>query len=466
MKHLNIKLIILVKKNYNNIFNTIIIIMNTIKNSSNSSLDKYSFIKYVDMKREKYIKYKNILESKLNQIGGNQNTIEIKKIQEALLAIKFKINAIENGRKNTILDPYNKLKPLIDNINSKIEGIDKEINGIAEISDLESKLLVNRINEIDILIDKTAADYKGVYANSTVQFVKEKLDPEVYTGLISKYINDTTAMVDDLRTKIGGAGSNLVDNEDIKSNIDAIEEKIRAYDEKMVYITGGEGADGQHIEGILEKIKVYLEQMESLYLGTKDAPAGFKLLDTTITNYTDNAIHYFSDGGDKFLKNPNKKGEEPAKDKVIVRPESTDTTNEFQYYREAVDKVQAEGGNEDEKTKALLQTNFIEVPNSSKTKYFKLEGGGDDITIKPEIFTTELKKTQVNKELVNLHNAWLDKVTAIRNEDAAIVDYERTKTELIEKKSDLDKLLFKSVTIKDLLPSDLQDKLTKLEKVN
>lgn len=439
--------------------------MNTIKNSSKSSLDKYSFIKYVDMKREKYVKYKNILESKLNQIGGNQNTIEIKKIQEALLGIKFKINAIENGRKNTILDPYNKLKPLIDNINSKIEGIDKEINGIAEISDLESKLLVNRINEIDILIDKTAADYKGVYANSTVQFVKEKLDPEVYTGLISKYIHDTTAMVEDLKTKIGGSGSNLVDNEEIKNNIDAIEEKIRAYNEKMIYITGGDGPEG-HIEGILEKIKVYLEQMESLYLGTKDASSDYKLLDTTFENYTDYNINYFSDGGDKFLKNPNKKGEEPAKDKVIVRPESSDTTNEFQYYREAVDEVQSKGGDEDEKTKELLQTNFIELPNATKTKYFKLEGGGGDIEIKPEIFTTELKKTEINKELVKLHNAWLEKVTAIRNEDAAILDYERIKTELIEKKVVLDKLLFKSVTIKDLLTSDLQDKLSKLEKVN
>ena len=468
-------------KNYNNIFNTIIIIMNTIKNSFKSSNDKYSFIKYLDMKKEKYVKYKNILQLKLNQSGGD-NIIDIKNIQEALLAIKSKINAIDQGKKNTILEPYSKLKPLIDNINEKIKKIETDINGIAEISDLESKSLVNRINEINILIDKTALDYQGVTANSNVQFVKEKIDPEVYTGLISKYIFDTSKLVDDLKTKIGG-GDNLVNNAEIKNNINAIDEKIKSYSDTMVYINGGTDEKNEKHEGILKQIKIYLAQMESLYLGELNAGelnAGelnldpnsddsnsdeskpdkfkFKLIDTTLLNYTDNKVHYFSDGSKYFLKNPNPKedatSKEPAKDKVIVKPESSNQDNEFQYYDEAVNSEASKG--DDDK---LLETDFIKPTNNPTN----LTGGAQ---ITPQIFTTEIKKPEINKELVNLYNNWFQKVTQIRNEDLAIVDYIRTEAELTKKTIELDKLLFKSAVIKDLLPIEIKNKLPILERTN
>ena len=64
-------------------------------------------------------------------------------------------------------------------------------------------------------------------------------------------------------------------------------------------------------------------------------------------------------------------------------------------------------------------------------KYYKLSGGAQPIT--PEILKTEIKKIEINKELVKLHNAWREKVLTIRNEDAAIVDYEKTKINLTAK---------------------------------
>ena len=421
--------------------------MNTIKN------DDLSFIKFIDKEKRKYEKYKELIELKIKQSGGSM--INITTLQEQLLKIKVKLDMINKSRKDEIIEPYSKLKHLIDNINNKINKLDTDLNGIVELTDIESKLLVNRINDIDILIDKTAADYKGVYANSTVQFVKEKIDPEKIDQFVKYYIDNTESLVNDLRTKIGG-GANLVENEDIKKNIDDIDEKIKTYDEKMVYIIGGVDSNGKKHEGILTQIKTYITQMESLYKGNESED--YKLIDTDIDNYTDGKKNYFSDGGKLFLKNPNPKSksdiQEPAKDKVIVKPESSDTSNEFQYYKESVDEIQSEDEETEAQSRDLLKTDFIELV------------GGNSNKIEPEIFTIEIKKKEINPLMVKLYKTWKEKINLIRNEDMAIIKYQKVKSELLDKKSKIEKLVFSTSTINDFLPEDLQKKLSDLYKVN
>ena len=73
-------------------------------------MDKFSFIKYVNLKEKKLEKYKIILENKI-QTGGTN--LDLKNIQIELLKIKKKINNIKEFKNDSVIDPYNKLKDLI-----------------------------------------------------------------------------------------------------------------------------------------------------------------------------------------------------------------------------------------------------------------------------------------------------------------------------------------------------------------
>jgi hypothetical protein len=200
------------------------------KTKTKNNIDKYSFITYIAMKKKKYEKMQELLEYKIKQSGGTMK-IDISELQHALLKVKSRLKKIENGQKNLMIDPYNNLSHLIESINIKVKKIESEINEVGETNNLNSASLINRLNDIDTMVT-SAADYKTVQTDRKLTFLREKVNPAILTGVIYSHIKDTSALVADLRVKLGG-GKNLVNNEEITANIAEIKTKIADYDEVM-----------------------------------------------------------------------------------------------------------------------------------------------------------------------------------------------------------------------------------------
>ena len=218
-------------------------------------MEKLSFISYLKKQKEKYLKYKNKLEYKISQLGGaDANMITLKTMQEELLKIKKKIDMLKyrESESKTIIDPYNNLKPLIDSINYKISDIDYKIQSTNTLPAKETDLIINQINEINILLDNTRANYTSVNTDKNIKFMKEKIQPELVADIYDKYIKDTTKLVDELKIQLGG-GESLIDNVNIFNNIEAIKKKIQEYYTAV-----------EPIKRTTIDVKQYIEQMESL----------------------------------------------------------------------------------------------------------------------------------------------------------------------------------------------------------
>ena len=80
-------------------------------------MEKYSFLKYINIQEKKY---KNKIAELNNQIGGVNNIINIKTIQEELLKTRLKLEEISSRKTDSLINPYNTLKELIDKINKNI----------------------------------------------------------------------------------------------------------------------------------------------------------------------------------------------------------------------------------------------------------------------------------------------------------------------------------------------------------
>ena len=417
--------------------------------------DSFSFIKYVEIKEKKYKKYEKMIESKIKQIGGD--TIEIFTLQNELLKIKKKLNQIEESRKNVVIDPYDKFKHLIDSINSKVSNIETEINGVSNSNDLESKMLINKIKEIDILIDSTASDYKTVQTDRKLQFMREKIDPATVTKVFDEYINDTSKLVADLKTKMGG-GTNLVKNQEIKENIDAIDLKIKAYDEKMEPIIGYDRTTTdetgkvikEHTAGIVEEINEYINQMESLYLGNEEQKKEALQIGEDQSNFNivlmDKDISHYING---FLIEP----KDDQKDKIIVKPEQMKDDAEFSFYKDLVDKVDGDKQQtEDEKNLALISPKFIQE---------NLKGG--NYNVKEENFKVGIKKVQLNKTMKELYEKWSANIKRIRIENEDILQYQIIKDKLLLKMKEFNNFFLYNNSISNLISSGLKEKTSILQ---
>jgi len=211
-------------------------------------MEKYSFIKYLNLKENKLNKYKNFLKSKI-QIGGEG--VDLRTLQKELLAIRLRLQSINSAKKNSLFDPYPELKTLIDSINRMTD--DKEIQAYAEQQVNDSSIL-NKIKEIDVLINTTATDYTTMMADKKLAYVKEQLDASQVGKVFEKYITDTEALVGTLRTQIGKGPIDLVNNSEIEANIAIIDSKITEYGEALAAITPVE-----------TRLKLIIGQMENIY---------------------------------------------------------------------------------------------------------------------------------------------------------------------------------------------------------
>ena len=211
-------------------------------------MEKYSFIKYLNLKENKLNKYKNFLNMKI-QTGGEG--IELRTLQKELLKIRLRLQQINSAKKNSLFDPYPELKTLIDSINRMTD--DKEIQAYAEQQVNDSSIL-NKIKEIDLLINTTATDYTTMMADKKLAYVKEQLDASQVGKVFEKYITDTEALVGTLKTQIGKGPTDLVNNTDIEANIAIIDQKIKQY-----------GVALAQIVPIETRLKEIIGQMESIY---------------------------------------------------------------------------------------------------------------------------------------------------------------------------------------------------------
>jgi len=130
---------------------------------------------------------------------------------------------------------------------------DKDIRAYAE-QQVNDASILNKIKEIDVLINTTATDYTTIMADKKLAYVKEQLDAGQVGKIFEKYITDTEDLVGTLRTQIGKGPPNLVNNSEIEANINTIDQKIQEYQVALTKIAPVE-----------TRLKEIISQMESIY---------------------------------------------------------------------------------------------------------------------------------------------------------------------------------------------------------
>ena len=376
-------------KNYNyNIFKSIIITM-----------ERYSFINYIKLKEKKFNEYQQILE---NQLGSGKNTIDISKIQMELLKIKKKIRDIKDVKTDNLLDPYDKLKGLIDSINLKVSTIDEQVNSISSDNNIKQSDLINKIEELDVLLDSTKADYVSVNVDRKLKFLKERIEPEVITKIYDKYISDTTGMVNELKTQLG-KGESLVNNTEILANIRKIEDKINEYKSTI-----------QPISTLEISIEQYINEMESLFkfeIDKKFVPIKVKKDDydkEKIESVTEDNVKfsYFDPEVEendaelidtKFLSNPN--------------PNLVSTKKALQTQQIT---------EEPESFKPRSRSASLEEKYKFSAKY----------QVAPQNFGLLMKKQELNLTMNELYKNWVEKIKKLKSENTQILKYKLIETKI------------------------------------
>jgi hypothetical protein len=231
-------------------------------------MEKLSFLKYLKVKEKKFLKQIELLE----QTGGV--SLDLKDIQAELLSIKIKLDVLNKAKQTKLLNPYNELKPLIDSINLKIADIDNQIKTLNTTDEIEKNRLINEIKDINIelsSIDAAASNYTNVQVNSKIEFLKEKVNPQLVNDLFNKYINDTKGLVNEL-IQIGGVNGTLINNNEIGEKIIQINKKISEYKSAII-----------EIDTKMKPINSHITEMESLYKDIKIDPFLPKEIDSKLT---------------------------------------------------------------------------------------------------------------------------------------------------------------------------------------
>ena len=226
-------------------------------------MEKYSFLKYINIQEKKY---KNKIAELNNQIGGVNNIINIKTIQEELLKTRLKLEEISSRKTDSLINPYNTLKELIDKINKNIEIIDINKDSLSD-NDIEMKKreIINKINNIDILLDSDPRDYNKIITSTKLNYIGERINPKEITAIITKYIDDTQGLVNEAKSKIGGNideanGDTLYENSELFEIYDQINNKLIEFKEKIT-----------PFEQLTEKINMYINQMNTITNITLDS---------------------------------------------------------------------------------------------------------------------------------------------------------------------------------------------------
>jgi len=384
-------------------------------------MEKYSFLNYINLKENKFIKYKRILESKINQYGGD-DSIELKTIQKELLKIKKKLSDIKNIRKDVVLDPYDKLKDLIEGINAKISNLDEQMETLQDSDKIKKEQLINKIGEISILLDNTSADYTTVTTDTKLKYMKEKIDPTQVAKIFDKYIKDTQVLVDDLKVQIG-SGESLVDNTKISENIQLIEAKKIEYETAI-----------KPILNLQTTLNEYIKQMESLY--------------TDVSNNMDISFNVLN-----LSKSTNPKD---RFEKVKVESVQEDKI-QFSYFDPAISE------DSEVADKELVSSGFIQLPGIPKQEIEGKEGkeeNREEETKKEESGTNRkylkyntkyqfeqqdlnllISREKLNETAVDLYKSWNEKMRKIKAINEDILQYKKIQEKITYNLENLDRVI-------------------------
>ena len=333
------------------------------------------------MKETKYLTYKKNLEKKIYQFGGGNQSIDIKKSQIELLKIKKKIDNIKKYSNNTNIDAYNKLKPLIDPINLKLTNIDNQINSLKPINSKQTDKIINQIEDINILLENTGANYTNINTDKTIKFMKEKIEPTLAAGVYDKYIHDTQELVSKLKIQIGNGSVNgsLIDNEDIYKNIKAIDTKIEEYEREI-----------SPIDSLKESITKYITEMESLL--------NFKI--------------------DKFQPISTKE-----LDKIYIQPIESKNID-FSYFEP---NEYQDSDTDQIHTPDFLQTKQIPLKESTTKKY---QHYSSKYSFEPTNLNMVIKPTELNDTMSKLYVNWRTKLLKINKQNKDILIFANIKNKL------------------------------------
>ena len=176
-------------------------------------MENYTFFKFIKMK-EKQIKEKiKYLE---NQYGG-ADTFNLNYIQLKLLKLQNQLKSIKNKSPDTLINPYNKLKIQIDEINNSIKQLQK-VNTLPT----DNTEILNKIAELQIVLDSTPNDYNKIQANTKVAYVGEAINSEQITMIFDKYANDSNMMINDIKKNLKENSNQLISSKEINKTIQQI----------------------------------------------------------------------------------------------------------------------------------------------------------------------------------------------------------------------------------------------------
>ena len=178
-------------------------------------MENYTFFKFIKIK-EKQIKEKiKYLET---QYGGD-DIFNLNYIQLKLLKLQNQLKSIKNKSPDTLINPYSKLKIQIDEINNSIKQLQK-VNTLPT----DNTEILNKITELQIVLDSTPNDYNKIQANTKVAYVGEAINSEQITMIFDKYANDSNIMIDDIKKNLKEKS-----NKEINKTIKQIQNKIDEY---------------------------------------------------------------------------------------------------------------------------------------------------------------------------------------------------------------------------------------------
>jgi hypothetical protein len=414
-------------------------------------MERYSFLNYVKLKEKKFNKYKEFLEHQLG--AGSTNKIDISKIQMELLKIKRKLKDIQDMKTNNVIDPYDKLKGLIESINLKISNIDSQVNTVSSDNNIKENDLINKINELDILLDSTRADYVSVNVDRKLKFMKEKIEPEAITKIYDKYISDTNSMVNDLKLQLG-KGESLVNNTEILANIKKIEDKINEYKIATAPIDKLEISIEQYITEMESLFKFQIDKTFTPEKITKDTYDKEKIEAVTEDNvkfsYFDPELPTDKDDKElidtKFLNNPNP--EKIIGNKIQVQPTVIEQPEARRPRSSSTSSVSSNFSDDDN---ASVSSNISEKSSvRDKIVYFNKpkQKYNAKYQIAPQDFSLLMKRQELNLTMNELYKNWVDKLKKIKLENTQILKYK-----LIESKNKI------NISIIDRLKEDLNKTL-------
>jgi len=208
-------------------------------------MENYTFFKFIKMKEKQIKKKIKYLE---NQYGG-ADKINLNYIQLKLLKLQNQLKSIKNKSPETLINPYNKLKIQIDEINNSIKQLQK-VNTLPT----DNTEILNKITELQIVLDSTPNDYNKIQANTKVAYVGEAINSEQITMIFDKYANDSNMMIDDIKKNLKENSNQLISNKEINKTIKQIQSKIGEYNKNL-----------QNFTELEEELNENIKKMEQIF---------------------------------------------------------------------------------------------------------------------------------------------------------------------------------------------------------